>query len=226
MPWPTYSPALPAPRSRGSPAAPDHNKGECGQAGPDPAAPPSAPPADPPPSPGSPVADTGTPRTFRRPAEPGAGPPASPPGYCGHPRSRPAATRASSTERRESPAGPAAGPHGDIPAAGPRAVPAHLPLVRTAGPDPAAPLQGSAVALSLRRGRGRRPPQQPPPPPPRWVPAAAGRAVPGAQGCAAGSIAQHRGSGAPLPRPRSPFSGVCVCVCVCKGGTTHREKKK
>ena len=49
MPWPTYSPALPALRSRGSPAAPDHNKGECGQAGPDPAAPPPPPPPLPPP---------------------------------------------------------------------------------------------------------------------------------------------------------------------------------
>lgn len=28
MSWPTYSPALPTLRSRGSPAAPDHNKGE------------------------------------------------------------------------------------------------------------------------------------------------------------------------------------------------------
>lgn len=213
MPWPTYSPALPAPRSRGSPAAPDHNKGECGQAGPDPAAPPSAPPADPPPSPGSPVADTGTPRTFRRPAEPGAGPPASPPGYCGHPRSRPAATRASSTERRESPAGPAAGPHGDIPAAGPRAVPAHLPLVRTAGPRRSSP--------GLGRGFVSAPGARPPPP----AAAAAAAAALGARSRGPGRAGrsglrrrQHRAAPrirrAAPPPPLPLLRGVCVCVCV------------
>lgn len=44
MSWPTYSPALPAPRSRGSPPAPDHNKGELQAGGAAPPDPPAAPP--------------------------------------------------------------------------------------------------------------------------------------------------------------------------------------
>lgn len=225
MPWPTYSPALPAPRSRGSPAAPDHNKGECGQAGPDPAAPPSAPPADPPPSPGSPVADTGTPRTFRRPAEPGAGPPASPPGYCGHPRSRPAATRASSTERRESPPVPQPDPT----ETSPQPDPAQSPLTsRVCAPRGRTPpllsrarpwlcLRAGGAAAAPRSSRRRR--RRAGCPQPRAGPCRALRAAPPAASRSAADPARR----SPAPAPPSPG---CVCVCVCKGGTTHREKKK